>query len=97
MSRLVQVCQGAATGLPWAWPMVVSDGELAKDFGPNEPVLVSIQTTKSMVSIDSPTLVAGKLSRTAMSDNPEKLSLSSCLHPSLFHRRLNLAPRPQKH
>ena len=46
----------------------------------------------------SPSPIAGKLSRTAMSVNPDKRSLSTCLHPSLFHRKLNLvARRPQKH
>ena len=84
----------AATGLPWGWPRIVSDGWLEREFGQSEPGPVSIQTTKPMVSTNSPSPTAGKLSRTAMSDNPDKLSLSTFLHPSLFLRRLNLAPRP---
>ena len=94
LPKLVQSWLGAATGLPWGWSRIVSDAWLEREFGQSELRPVSIQTTKPMVSINSPSPIAGKLSRTAMSDNPDKLSLSPCLHPSLFHRRLNLAPRP---
>ena len=94
LPKLVHGWHGAATGLPWGWFRIALDGRLEAEFGQSGLGPVSIQTTKPMVSINSPSPIAGKLSRTAMSDNPDKRSLSTCLHPSLFHRKLNLAPRP---
>ena len=62
----------AATGLPWRWPRIVSDGWLEREFGQSEPDPVSIQTTKPMVVLTNPpSPSAGILRRTALSDNPD--------------------------
>ena len=41
LPKLVPGWHEAATGLPWRWPRIVSDGWLEKEFGESEPDLVS--------------------------------------------------------
>ena len=72
LPKLVPDWHEAATGLPWRWPRIVSDGWLEREFGQSEPDPVSIQTTKPMVVLTNPpSPSAGILRRTALSDNPD--------------------------